>query len=165
MLNESGERVELELLGELRPGEEKVLAEVSNRCGLGRAPVIKGPVPHEMITSWLLTLDCFVMPSVSEGCPNILMEALAAGLPCVATRTGAAEDLILDGVSGRLTDWGDSGALSEAVREIMENPEKALSMGRAARSRMELFSAQRERDAWKDLYTGLLENGPGRGKA
>ena len=115
------------------------------------------PVAHERIPEWLDSLDLFVLPSVSEGCPNILMEAMASGVPSIATKTGAADELIENGTSGLIVPWGESKALAEAMSRMMHNPERALNMGLAGRERMRKFSTDREFRAWREFYQELLE--------
>ena len=83
---------------------------------------------------WLRSLNAFVLPSVSEGCPNILMEAMATGVPCVATRTGAVEDLMEDHISGILVPWGNSLALEHSLQELIQDQKSAMSLGLAARA-------------------------------
>ncbi|MBI5252089.1 MAG: glycosyltransferase [Desulfomonile tiedjei] len=149
--------VTLELRGRLRESERGVFLEMLERTGIGQRVVLLEPLEHNKIPDWLRTLDLFVLPSVSEGCPNILMEAMASGIPSVATRTGAVQELIEDGVSGLTVPWGDSASLATAISEMMDNPDKAWQMGSAARIRMQAFSADREFVAWKDLYKELIE--------
>ncbi len=158
-LKESGRMVELELLGEVREAEKIVMERLIRTVGPGSAPFIKGPVPRQDVNSWLLTLDAFVMPSVSEGCPNILMEALAAGLPCIATKTGAADVLIEDRISGLLIPWGDSKAIAQKVALLMDNPELAASLGAAGAKRMESFNPAREQEDWRGVYMNLIAKG------
>ncbi len=89
--------------------------------------------------------DVFVFGSNYEGCPNALMEAMAAGLPCISTDcpTGPA-DLITDGVSGLLVSVGDVKAMAGAMRRLIENPQEAVRFGKAARQRMEDWGTARE---------------------
>ena len=75
------------------------------------------------------------------------MEAMACGHPCVATRVGAVEDLMEDGVSGLIVPWGNAMAIAEALERIIELPDRGLSLGLAARNRMNEFSPERERRA------------------
>lgn len=149
--------VELDLRGTLRDDERLMYEQMVTRTGIRDRLQFNGPLPHERVQDWLRSLDVFVLPSVSEGCPNILMEAMAAGLPCVATRTGAVEDLMEEGVSGLVVTWGDSKALAEALQRIADDPAFAWALGSAARVRMRVFSAQRERRAWELVYRGMME--------
>lgn len=152
----SHRKVTLELRGTVRPSEQCVFDHAMNRTGVKDRTRLLEPVAPDRISEWLRSLDLFVLPSLTEGCPNILMEAMASGLPCIATATGAVEDLIEDGVSGRVVPWGDSRSLAEALRELLEDPDRARSLGRAARMRMQRFSRKREFLAWQDVYRGMI---------
>jgi glycosyltransferase involved in cell wall biosynthesis len=77
--------------------------------------------------------DLFVLPSRSEALPNAVIEAMAAGLPVVASNVGGIPELITDGVSGVLVSPGDPRALAGAVIGVMEEPGRAVQMGREAR--------------------------------
>ncbi len=148
--------VQLALAGELRPAEKGVFETMAARAGIEHAIDFDGPLPPEDIPGWLVGLDTFALPSVSEGCPNILMEAMACGLPCVASRVGAVSDLMEPGVSGLVVPPGDSEALAAAFTEIIENPQAAATMGNRARAHMAEFSSEREFQAWNQLYAELL---------
>lgn len=77
----------------------------------------------------------FVLPSLSEGLPVALLEAMAWGRAIVATRVGGVPDVVGDGVEARIVPPGDPVVLAEAIRELMRDPEARLSLGRAARRR------------------------------
>jgi len=147
----------LELRGVVRESEKETFHHLVQRTRIEGILKMEEPLPHSRIPGWLRSLDLFVLPSLTEGCPNILMEAMAAGVPSVATLTGAAEDLIDNGVSGLLVPWGDSKALARALAKIMANESLAESLGAAARSKMKEFSAERERDCWEAVYRELLD--------
>lgn len=140
----------LEVAGSLPAEEEAALA------GLGERAVRRPPLPPAEVTRWLLSLDALVLPSLSEGCPNLLMEAMACGLPCVATRVGAVAELMADGVSGLLVPWGDPGALGQALARLRDDPAWARELGAQARRAMRAFSPARERGQWQALYRELL---------
>ncbi len=146
----------LELAGQLRPEEALVYQEMIDRTGIGDSVVRRGAIPHEDIPAWLTTLDAFILPSLTEGCPNILMEALATGVPSIATRTGANEELIEDHVSGLLVPWGDSLALSRSIAELMHDAGLRRSLGAEARKRMKLWTPERERLEWERVYRELI---------
>jgi L-malate glycosyltransferase len=148
--------VTLELRGHLRDSERDVYAHMVESTGIRDVVHLQEPLPHEEIPNWLRTLDVFVLPSLTEGCPNILMEAMASGVPCIATRTGANEDLVDDRVSGLLVPWGNSTALHRALEEIIEHPANARSFGEAGRAKMARFSKARERLAWESVYRELV---------
>jgi glycosyltransferase involved in cell wall biosynthesis len=80
-------------------------------------------------------VDVFVLPSRYEGMSNALLEAMAAGLPCVATEVSGNEDNIVPDESGLLVPPGNPEALAEALITVLTQPAKARELGRAARNR------------------------------
>lgn len=78
--------------------------------------------------------DCFLLTSDWEGTPNVVLEAMASGLPVVATRVGGVPDLIDDGVTGFLVDPGDITALTDRLRMLAEDTALRRQLGRQARA-------------------------------
>lgn len=89
------------------------------------------------IPDLLRSSTVLVRPSNLEGMPLTVLEAMASGIPVVATDVGGTPELVEDGVTGYLVRPGDPRAVAMAVLKIAGNPERAVSMGRAARQRME----------------------------
>lgn len=81
--------------------------------------------------------DIFLLPSRSEGMSNALLEAMASGLPVVATSVGGNCQLIQDGQTGFLTPPEDAGAAAARIVDLLENPSLAQALGRAARALIE----------------------------
>lgn len=149
--------VRLELMGGFKRGQRAQLDHWTRQTGIADSLRLVEPVEHAGVPAWLGGLDAFALPSVSEGCPNILMEAMACGLPCVAARVGACPELVEHGVSGLLVPWADSAALAEALARLIDDPAAAAAMGARARLAMERFSPESEALAWRALYGELLE--------
>ena len=82
----------------------------------------------------LKSADIFVLPSFAEGVPVVLMEAMAAGLPVIATRIAGIPELVEDGIHGRLVPPGDTDALRAAIAEVLADPETRKRMGDAGRA-------------------------------
>jgi glycosyltransferase involved in cell wall biosynthesis len=102
---------------------------------LARTPrvTIVGPVHHRQIAAYMQAADAYVQPSVHEGLANATMEAMATGLPVIATDTGGQGELIADGRSGLLIPVEDSAALSDALVRIATGPGLRRTLGASAR--------------------------------
>lgn len=94
--------------------EEQGYREVTQTWGLNRRVIFAGNRGHEEIASWMGAADLFCLPSLKEGMPNVVLEALASGLPVVASRVGAIPDLVKEH-SGILVPPADSEALAKAL--------------------------------------------------
>ena len=107
--------------------------------------------------------DAFVLPSRYEGLPNALLEAMAAGLPCIATRVSGNEDVIMDGECGLLVPPGDPDALAAALIRVLTRPAEARVLGRAARDRIIRFYDRRDlMRQLEALYARLVDANRGR---
>jgi glycosyltransferase involved in cell wall biosynthesis len=97
--------------------------------------------------------DVFVQPSLSEGLPIAILEAMAHGLPVVATRVGGVAEAVLDGETGSLVCPGDPHALASALRRLIEAPDTGAAFGAAGRVRAEAaFSVESMRRGYRALY-------------
>ncbi len=106
----------------------------------------------------LRAADVVVLPSLVEGLPLAVLEAMATGRPVVATPVGGTAEAIVDGESGVLVPPQDSDALAAATISLLRDPARAAAMGRAARRRMEEhYSAERFVQSIQTLYDTLLE--------
>jgi sugar transferase (PEP-CTERM/EpsH1 system associated) len=101
----------------------------------------------------LRSFDVFVLPSVGEGVSNALLEAMATGLPVVATQVGGNQELVQDGVTGRLVEARCPEALAAVITAYLKNTELARRHGAAGRARVEReFSLTRMLAAYEELY-------------
>ena len=96
-----------------------------------------GQRPREEVADWLNAADLLVLPSFSEGRPNVVLEAMACAVPVVASNVGGVPELVSDGVTGRLVAAGDSAELAAAIGELMKDRGRLQAMGTAARDRVE----------------------------
>jgi glycosyltransferase involved in cell wall biosynthesis len=115
---------------------------------------IRNDIPDLMRAS-----DLYLMSSLWEGLPIVLLEAAASGLPAVATDVGGNATAVLDGISGRIVSPNDDEALVAAVVEVLNMSLAArCSWGHAARLLAQSsFSLESVVDRWFDLYAGLME--------
>ncbi len=106
----------------------------------------------------LAAADLLVLPSRFEGLPLVALEAMAAGLPVVGTRVCGTAEAVEDGVTGRLVEPGDPGALAAAILEALEDPTCARRWGEAGRERVRTeFSAERMARETAEIYREALE--------
>jgi glycosyltransferase involved in cell wall biosynthesis len=111
--------VRLCLVGE-GPEAARIKARVA-ALGLAEAVVFAGPVPHGDLVDWFRAADLTVLPSLSEGVPNVLLESIACGVPFVASQVGGIPE-IADPQLDRLVPAGDPSALAAAVAELLDEP-------------------------------------------
>lgn len=102
-------------------------------------------------------LDCFVLPSRAEGISNTILEAMASGLPVIATAVGGNADLVAVGISGEMVPANEIEPMAEAIVRMAEDPQRARSMGAAGRRLAEeRFSMQAMVSAYRRVYDRLL---------
>jgi len=104
----------------------------------------------------LAASDSFVLPSLWEGLSLALVEAMASGLPIVATDVSGTSRLVIDGVTGRLVPPGDPKALAEAMAELLEDPASAARLAAAGRERVAAsFGARDQAERLAALFRGV----------
>jgi glycosyltransferase involved in cell wall biosynthesis len=112
---------------------------------------------REDVAGLLSEADAFVLPSRSEALPNSVIEAMAAGLPVIASDVGGLPDLIDGGRTGLLVEPGSPEALAAALRELFTDSKKAAALGDAARLHVrQRYSFDRMVKAFEDLYLAGL---------
>ena len=112
----------------------------------------------------LARADLVVFPSLSEGLPVALLEAMVAGRAIVAARTGGMAELLTDGVDAVLVEPGDAGALAAAVRQLAQDPSRRARLGAAARRRVADMSPDEVSSRLEQVYRELLERRGRRGR-
>jgi mannosyltransferase len=126
-------------------------------AGLQSRIVITGEVPVEAVERWYQRLTIYAFTSRNEGFGLTLIEAMSVGAALVASRAGAAELVVEDGVTGVLTPPGDVDALVLALEPLLRDPASAAAMGARARKRVvEKFSLDAEADNIAGVYRALM---------
>lgn len=132
--------------------ERARLRELSSALGIADAVCFPGLVTGEAKASLFAAARVFVSSSRREPFANANLEAMAAGLPIVATRVGGNVEMVEDEVSGLLVEPEDPDALARALLRLMEDPRQAEVMGRAARMRAKEFAWDRMVERYEALY-------------
>ena len=116
-------------------GDGSMRSELEQRARRARVEVhFRGVVPHGQLPQLLADADCFVLPSLTEGHPKALIEAMACGLPCSASARGGIPSLLEDGVSGLLFDPEDPRDIAQKVQRLLTDPALARRLGEQARA-------------------------------
>ncbi|MDS4068018.1 MAG: TIGR03088 family PEP-CTERM/XrtA system glycosyltransferase [Candidatus Competibacter sp.] len=153
---ETRRRLRLVIVGDgsLRAEVENLLTEAGLR-DLTWLPGARDDVPE-----LLRGLDVFVLPSLAEGISNTILEAMACGLPVVATAVGGNAELVVDGLTGRLVPAGDPAALAAAIQTYLDDPGLLDAHGVAGRRRVEeRFSLDAMVAAYLAVYDAQLNDG------
>jgi glycosyltransferase involved in cell wall biosynthesis len=146
-LREHGLAVEAVIVGE---GPDRAKLEA---VAQGLPVTLEGFTPE--VGSVLESLDIFCLPSRWEGLPFALLEAMMAGLPCVAARVGDVPEAL--GAAGALVPPDDLESLIEAVRDLVRSPARRRELGAAAHARaVERYSVDRMVAETADVYEGVL---------
>jgi glycosyltransferase involved in cell wall biosynthesis len=131
------------------------LERYAESLGLGKRLVFTGF--RTDVAKILPEIDISVLPSLSEGLSNSVLEAMSAGVPVIATRVGGTPEAVEDGSTGLLIPPGDLDALIRAIAFLLDNPQSARRMGEEGRRRvLSRFSVERMVNETESLYFRLL---------
>jgi mannosyltransferase len=148
------------LVGAIVPEQQGFANELRRRidaAGLQSRIVMTGELAIEEVQRWYQRLTIYAFTSRNEGFGLTLIEAMSAGAALVASRAGAAEFVVEDGVTGLLTPPGNVEALVKALEPLMRDPASAVAMGERARARvLEQFSLDAEANAIAGVYRKLI---------
>lgn len=143
-------KMELWIIGE---GDElPQLRELVQSLGLHSSVKFFGRVEHDKLPSFYGLADVFVLPSLNEGMSNTMLEALASGLPIVATVTGGTEELVIDGGNGLYIEKQSSADIALKLERVLLDPELRKRMGVESRSRAEKMSWESVAKQYAEIY-------------
>ncbi len=122
--------------------EEKGLREMVRRRRLGSHVYFTGEVDHKDLAPYYNLCDLFVMPAKTvepdvEGFGIVFLEANACGKPVIGSTSGGIPDAVVNGENGLLVDEKNIDQLVEAIRQLLDNPDRAVNMGKRGRKRVE----------------------------
>jgi glycosyltransferase involved in cell wall biosynthesis len=144
------------IVGDVREGEDKQCVEKYRSSHPDSRIIITSYVSPNDLPAYYSLMDVFVHPSLRDGMPNALLEAMACEKPVIATPVGGMLDVIKDGENGIFVPVNDSDALANTIHELLKNVELRYRLGKAARQTiMDGFSPQKELDANLDVYRTL----------
>lgn len=135
--------------------EMHALKALAHEQGISHRVTFLGWQSRQELIQCYKQSNLFLFPSRHEGMPNAVLEAMASGLPVIASRIAGNEELVVDQKTGRLVESENLDALVSALQEMIQNPSRAQQMGAASRQRVE------ESYGWENTarqYAALLEN-------
>lgn len=148
------ERIRLVMIGDgpLRSVSRSILEE----GGAGELAWLPGE--RNDVALIMRSFSCFILPSLAEGVSNTILEAMASGLPVIATAVGANAELVQHGRTGEIVSPASHEALAESLIGLVTQGERAAAMGRAGRAAAERsFSLLAMTSAYQSLYDGQLK--------
>jgi glycosyltransferase involved in cell wall biosynthesis len=150
-----GRDLRLVLLG--HGDQHKKLKDMAAELGIEGRVLMPGYVDEAK--NYLPLFQVFVMSSLTEGLPMVLLEAMLAGVPIVASRVGGIPDVLQDGLAGLLVEPGSAETLKLAIADVMARPLEAEGRVRAARQRVrQEFSSQTMAAHYQDIYAAVLQD-------
>lgn len=138
-------------------GEGPLKAELEGKARISKATIkFLGNLPNRDLPKFLSSCDLFVIPSLYEGHPKALLEAMACGLPVIGTRVAGISELISDGENGLLCDT-DANNIRDRIKRALEDDELRLSLGAKARAfAVENFSLERIAEIELSMFKELV---------
>jgi glycosyltransferase involved in cell wall biosynthesis len=134
--------------------ERAKLQKQINAAGLGQSFALAGF--RADLDRFLPHFDLLVLPSYTEGLPNVVLESFAAGVPVVATAVGGTPEVIEDGVSGYLVAAGDDETMADRILQALDDPDALPEMGRKGRmSVLEKFGFATQAELYRELFEQL----------
>ncbi len=115
-----------------------------------------GYVEHDKLPECYLAADIFVLPSLAEGMPNVVLEAMGSGLPIVATSVPGSEELVSHGENGYLIATGNPEELADVLSRVISHRSLRLNMGRRGRQIAQAYSWTSVAERYLALYTKMV---------
>lgn len=144
------------IVGEVREGEDKKFFDEFRNSNPEYRITITGQVPHKDLPAYYSLMDIFVHPSLRDGMPNAVLEAMACEIPIIATPVGGVMDVIEDGVNGFLVNVIDADGLAQKMAEVLSQPEKREAVARSGREAvLSQYTLEKELQANLKIYASL----------
>jgi len=155
LLDKTGQDFILNIIGDGQLFDElKVFITDHN---LDNKVFLRGYCPQEEISKYCNESDIFVLASLSEGIPVVIMEAMATGMPVVATKITGVPEIVEDGSTGYLVEPKNPEALANAIIKLMKEPQRAAEFGKNGRRKVErMYDITENGRAMAELFVTRL---------
>ncbi len=118
-----------------------------------------GSVPYSELPQKYRDADIFILPSLAEGMPLVVLEAMGTGLPIVASRVQGIDELVVEDVNGALFEAGDVDGLAHSLVKLINAGEGRVEMGKASVERVRPYDWKHIADAYLSLYADIVKKG------
>ena len=147
------------IVGEVRKGEDKEIFDEFQASNPNCQIIVTGTVSHKDMPAYYALMDVFVHPSLRDGMPNALLEAMACEKAVVATPVGGTTDVIEDGINGVLAKVNDADGIAETILWLLSQPKNRESISGSARETItSKFTLEKELEANLEIYRSLKGN-------
>lgn len=136
--------------------ERKNLEEAVAKNGLSGCVRFIGEIPHEKIPEYLAMADMFVLPSLSEGFPLVILEAMASGLPIVASNVRGLPEIVKEGESGFLAEPKNSHQIAEKILLLLENDALRQKISDANQEKSQAYDWEHVTSEIEKIYSNVL---------
>ena len=145
---------EIEIVGD-GPYRDELL-QLAESLGVASHLHFAGSVPYAELPEKYRRADIFILPSLAEGMPLVVLEAMGTGLPIVASRVQGIDELVAAGVNGEVFDPGDVDGLARCLVKLINAGEQRIAMGKASIERVKPYDWKHIADAYLALYAKIL---------
>jgi len=118
--------------------------------------IFTGPLSHEELRLYYRAADVFVLPSFSEGFPNVLIEAASFGLPLIVSDLKQLEAIVIDGFNGLFAKKGDTKSFVEKIFQVLSDDRLREALGKNSKDFSKRYSWEKVADKYERVYTQLL---------
>jgi len=144
------------IVGEIRQGDDKNYFDDFRSANPQLPITITGYIPHSELPAYYSLIDVFIHPSLRDGMPNAVLEAMACEKAVIATAVGGIKDILEDGKNGVIVNVNDASMLAKKIIELLDNPKKRKALGKNARELIiNKFSPEKELEANLNVYRKL----------
>lgn len=156
ILSQNYPNLYLKIMGD--GAERSILEELVDKLNIGDKIEFMGQIPKEKTSPYYQEASVFVLPSLNEGMSNAMLEALASGLPILATDTGGSKELIREGENGFIIKMKDSQDIAEKIEKLIKDLELRRKMGENSRQRALELSWENVAKQYYELYKKISDS-------
>lgn len=155
-VNEKTEyQFEIEIVGD-GPYQEELI-ELAEKLNVKSQLHFSGSIPYSDLPKKYYEADIFILPSLAEGMPLVVLEAMGTGLPIIASRVQGIEELVTEDINGALFNPGDVEELTNCLIKLINNGEMRVEMGKKSTEKVVPFDWKNIADAYLTLYEDIIK--------